>query len=250
MILVTGPTGSGKTTTLYAALERINSSEKKIITIEDPVEYRLSGVTQMQVKPSIELTFARGLRHIVRQDPDVVLVGEIRDRETAEIAVHAALTGHLVFSTLHTNDASGAVTRLLEMGIEDFLLASAIIGIVAQRLVRRICPACRTPLPPGYRMEEWRLIRNGMGSGQEPEQLFTGQGCPACAQTGYQGRTGIYEFLTIDDVIRPFILQRADASTLQQQAVGQGMKTLAADGWSKVAQGVTTVEEVLRVTQE
>jgi general secretion pathway protein E len=250
MILVTGPTGSGKTTTLYAALESINSSEKKIITIEDPVEYRLSGVTQMQVKPAIELTFARGLRHIVRQDPDVVLVGEIRDRETAEIAVHAALTGHLVFSTLHTNDASGAVTRLLEMGIEDFLLASAILGIVAQRLVRRICPECRTPLPSGYKMEEWRLIRNGMGSGQEPEQLFTGQGCPACSQTGYQGRTGIYEFLIIDDAIRPLILQRADASTLRQQAVGQGMKTMAADGWDKVAQGLTTVEEVLRVTQE
>ena len=165
MILVTGPTGSGKTTTLYAALERINSSEKKIITIEDPVEYRLSGVTQMQVKPTIGLTFARGLRHIVRQDPDVVLVGEIRDRETAEIAIHAALTGHLVFSTLHTNDASGAVTRLLEMGIEDFLLASAILGILAQRLVRLICPECRTPLPGGYEAEEWRLVRNGAGPG-------------------------------------------------------------------------------------
>ena len=151
MILVTGPTGSGKTTTLYAALESINSSEKKIITIEDPVEYRLAGVTQMQVKSSIGLTFARALRHIVRQDPDVVLVGEIRDRETAEIAVHAALTGHLVFSTLHTNDAAGAITRLLEMGIEDFLLASAILGILAQRLVRLICPECRTALPPGLR---------------------------------------------------------------------------------------------------
>jgi general secretion pathway protein E len=250
MILVTGPTGSGKTTTLYAALESINSSEKKIITIEDPVEYRLAGITQMQVKSSIDLTFARALRHIVRQDPDVVLVGEIRDRETAEIAVHAALTGHLVFSTLHTNDASGAVTRLLEMGIEDFLLASAILGIIAQRLVRRICPECRTPVPPGYKMEEWRLIRDSMDWGTKPEQLFTGQGCPACAQTGYQGRTGIYEFLLVDDAIRPLILQRADASTLRQRAVGQGMKTMAADGWDKVAQGVTTVEEVLRVTQE
>jgi general secretion pathway protein E len=250
MILVTGPTGSGKTTTLYAALESINSSEKKIITIEDPVEYRLAGITQMQVKSSIDLTFARALRHIVRQDPDVVLVGEIRDRETAEIAVHAALTGHLVFSTLHTNDASGAVTRLLEMGIEDFLLASAILGIIAQRLVRCICPECRTPVPPGYKMEEWRLIRDGMDWGTKPEQLFTGQGCPACARTGYQGRTGIYEFLLVDDAIRPLILQRADASTLRQRAVGQGMKTMAADGWDKVAQGITTVEEVLRVTQE
>ena len=250
MILVTGPTGSGKTTTLYAALESINSPEKKIITIEDPVEYRLAGVTQMQVKSSIGLTFARGLRHIVRQDPDVVLVGEIRDRETAEIAIHAALTGHLVFSTLHTNDASGAVTRLLEMGIEDFLLASAILGILAQRLVRLICPECRAPLPPGYKVEEWRLLRNGIGSEKEPEQLFAGQGCPACAHTGYQGRSGIYEFLIVDDAIRPLILKRADANTLRQTAIAQGMRTMAADGWSKVAQGRTTVEEVLRVTQE
>jgi general secretion pathway protein E len=250
MVLVTGPTGSGKTTTLYAALERINSPEKKIITIEDPVEYRLSGVTQMQVKPAIGLTFARGLRHIVRQDPDVVLVGEIRDRETAEIAIHAALTGHLVFSTLHTNDSAGAVARLLEMGIEDFLLASAILGILAQRLVRLICPECRQAIPPGYEAEEWRLVRDGMGPGQKPEHLFRGRGCPACAETGYQGRTGIYEFLIVDEVIRPFILQRADANTLRQQAIGQGMKTLAADGWSKVAEGRTTVEEILRVTQE
>ncbi len=250
MILVTGPTGSGKTTTLYAALERINSSEKKIITIEDPVEYRLAGVTQMQVKPTIGLTFARGLRHIVRQDPDVVLVGEIRDRETAEIAVHAALTGHLVFSTLHTNDASGAVTRLLEMGIEDFLLASAILGILAQRLVRLICPECRAPLPGGSDAEEWRLVRNALGPEKQPEQLFTGQGCPACAHTGYQGRSGIYEFLVVDDAIRPLILQRADASTMRQEAVAQGMQTMAANGWNKVAQGLTTVEEVLRVTQE
>jgi general secretion pathway protein E len=250
MILVTGPTGSGKTTTLYAALERINSSGKKIITIEDPVEYRLAGVTQMQVKPTIGLTFARGLRHIVRQDPDVVLVGEIRDRETAEIAVHAALTGHLVFSTLHTNDASGAVTRLLEMGIEDFLLASAILGILAQRLVRLICPECRTPLPGGYEAEEWRLVRNALGPERQPEQLFTGQGCPACAQTGYQGRSGIYEFLVVNEGIRPLILQRADANTLRQQAIDQGMQTMAANGWDKVAQGLTTAQEVLRVTQE
>jgi general secretion pathway protein E len=250
MILVTGPTGSGKTTTLYAALERINSSGKKIITIEDPVEYRLSGVTQMQVKPTIGLTFARGLRHIVRQDPDVVLVGEIRDRETAEIAVHAALTGHLVFSTLHTNDASGAVARLLEMGIEDFLLASAILGILAQRLVRLICPECRTPLPGGYEAEEWRLVRNALDPEKQPEQLFTGQGCPACAQTGYQGRSGIYEFLIVNEGIRPLILQRADANTLRQRAIEQGMQTMAANGWDKVAQGLTTAQEVLRVTQE
>jgi general secretion pathway protein E len=251
MILVTGPTGSGKTTTLYAALETINSPEKKIITIEDPVEYRLSGVTQMQVKPAIGLTFARGLRHIVRQDPDVVLVGEIRDRETAEIAVHAALTGHLVFSTLHTNDAAGAIARLLEMGIEDFLLASAILGILAQRLVRLICPECRTAVPPSLAQEEWHQIGNGAGpSAQEPEQLYIGPGCSACAHTGYQGRTGIYELLPVDGLIRELILQRADASTLRQRAISQGMQTLVGDGWHKVAQGLTTVQEVLRVTQE
>jgi general secretion pathway protein E len=251
MILVTGPTGSGKTTTLYAALETINSAEKKIITIEDPVEYRLSGVTQIQVKPGIGLTFTRGLRHIVRQDPDVVLVGEIRDRETAEIAVHAALTGHLVFSTLHTNDATGAITRLLEMGIEDFLLASAILGILAQRLVRLICPECRAILPANLAAEEWRQVRHGQDMATKaPERLFVGQGCPACAHTGYQGRSGIYELLLVDEAIRELIIQRADAGTLRHKAVELGMTTLAGDGWQKVAQGLTTVQEVLRVTQE
>jgi general secretion pathway protein E len=246
MILVTGPTGSGKTTTLYAALERINSPEKKIITIEDPVEYRLSGVTQMQVKPAIGLTFARGLRHIVRQDPDVVLVGEIRDRETAEIAVHAALTGHLVFSTLHTNDAAGAVTRLLEMGIEDFLLSSAVMGVLAQRLVRLICTECKVALSPEAGLEE---ARNGVPENL-PERIFIGQGCPACAQTGYQGRTGIYELLLVDEAVRQLVLRRADAVALRSAAISQGMLTLAEDGWAKVAQGLTTTQEVLRVTQE
>jgi general secretion pathway protein E len=245
MLLVTGPTGSGKTTTLYAALERINSPDKKIITIEDPVEYRLSGVTQMQVKPAINLTFARGLRHIVRQDPDVVLVGEIRDRETAEIAVHAALTGHLVFSTLHTNDAAGAVTRLLEMDVEDFLLASAVIGILAQRLVRLICPECKVPLSAAMVTE----LQNEI-PGNLPERLFVGQGCLACAHTGYQGRTGIYELLPVDEAIRQLILRRADAAAIRQTAISQGMQTLAGDGWVKVAQGLTTSQEVLRVTQE
>jgi len=246
MLLVTGPTGSGKTTTLYAALERINSPEKKIITIEDPVEYRLGGVTQMQVKPSINLTFARGLRHIVRQDPDVVLVGEIRDRETAEIAIHAALTGHLVFSTLHTNDAAGAITRLLEMGIEDFLLASAVLGIMAQRLVRLICPECKTALPPGAGLEE---IRGDMPANL-PERLYEGKGCPACAQTGYAGRTGIYELLLVEENIRQLILRHAEATALRAAAISQGMQTMADDGWAKVAQGMTTIPEVLRVTQE
>lgn len=249
MLLVTGPTGSGKTTTLYAALELINAPEKKIITIEDPVEYRLAGVIQMQVKPSIDLTFARGLRHIVRQDPDVVLVGEIRDRETADIAVHAALTGHLVFSTLHTNDAPGAITRLMEMGIEEFLLSSAVLGILAQRLVRLICPECREPLPREIATREISRARNGAFPG-DLQQLYKGAGCPACAHTGYQGRSGIYELLLIDDELRRLILARADAANLRQAAINNGMLTLAADGWRKVAQGLTTVEEVLRVTQE
>ena len=249
MLLVTGPTGSGKTTTLYAALEVINSPDKKIITIEDPVEYRLMGVTQMQVKPTIGLTFARGLRHIVRQDPDVVLVGEIRDRETAEIAIHAALTGHLVFSTLHTNDAAGAVTRLLEMGIEDFLLASAVLGILAQRLVRLICPECKAPMSAAAIQEEIRSDRHGLPAWQ-PEHLFEGKGCPACAHTGYQGRTGIYELLLVDEAIRQLILRRAEAAAIRQMAVNQGMQTIAEDGWSKVSQGLTTTQEVLRVTQE
>jgi general secretion pathway protein E len=249
MLLVTGPTGSGKTTTLYAALERINSPDKKIITIEDPVEYRLAGVTQMQVKPAIGLTFARGLRHIVRQDPDVVLVGEIRDRETAEIAVHAALTGHLVFSTLHTNDASGAITRLLEMGVEDFLLASAVLGIMAQRLVRLICPECKAPMSGAVFPEEIRRDRDGLPA-WKPEHLFEGKGCPACAHTGYQGRSGIYELLPVDEAIRQLILHRSEAAAIRQMAIKQGMQTMAEDGWSKVAQGLTTTQEVLRVTQE
>jgi general secretion pathway protein E len=246
MILVTGPTGSGKTTTLYAALERINAPDKKIITVEDPVEYRLSGVTQMQVKPAIGLTFALGLRHIVRQDPDVVLVGEIRDQETAEIAVHAALTGHLVFSTLHTNDAAGAITRMLEMGIEDFLLASAVVGILAQRLVRLVCPECRVSVP-------LEMEGDGQAAGLSaslPDTQFVGQGCPACAHTGYRGRSGIYELLLVNEEIRQLILKRADAMSLRQAAMSGGMRTLAEDGWSKVAQGLTTYQEVLRVTQE
>jgi len=239
MILVTGPTGSGKTTTLYAALERINSVEKKIITVEDPVEYRMAGVIQMQVKPDIGLTFARGLRHIVRQDPDVILVGEIRDRETAEIAIHAALTGHLVFSTLHTNDAPGAVTRLLEMGIEDYLLSSALLGVLAQRLVRLICPQCKVPAPPGEGVA-WA----------EGATVYRGRGCEACAHTGYQGRTGIYELLVMNDALRQLILRRADAVTLRQAAQEAGMRSLAADGWAKVKAGLTTPQEVLRVTHE
>ncbi len=244
MILVTGPTGSGKTTTLYAALERINTPEKKIITIEDPVEYRLAGVTQVQVLPKIGLTFANGLRHIVRQDPDVILIGEIRDRETAEIAVHAALTGHLVFSTIHTNDAAGAVTRLLEMGIEDYLLASAAVGFMAQRLVRLICPHCREPLA----RSAGEVIPEGAAGALAGS--FIGRGCEHCNHTGYQGRCGIYELFLVDEPIRQLILSRADAMTLRQTAQQRGMRTLIEDGWDKVAQGKTSIQELLRVTQE
>jgi general secretion pathway protein E len=234
MILVTGPTGSGKTTTLYAALHRINSPEKKIITIEDPVEYQLTGVNQIHVKPQIGLTFANGLRSIVRQDPDVIMVGEIRDFETAEIAVQAALTGHLVFSTLHTNDAAGAVSRLLEMGVEDYLLASSLLGVLAQRLVRRLCLRCRRPA-------ERDLDGNAS---------YEAQGCEECSMTGYRGRTGIYELLVVNDEIRKLVLKRASADVVRAAAVSLGMRTLRDDGRRQVRAGTTTVSELLRVTQE
>ncbi len=243
MILVTGPTGSGKTTTLYGALDKINSPEKKIITIEDPVEYQLFGVNQIHVKPQIGLTFANGLRSIVRQDPDVIMVGEIRDAETAEIAIQAALTGHLVFSTLHTNDAAGAVSRLLEMGVEDYLLASSLLGVLAQRLVRQVCKKCRQPaeLAAG-------VLREIGGDGGA--QAVEGKGCEECSQTGYRGRSGIYELLLVNEVVRPLILKRSSADIIRDAAVQQGMRTLREDGWQKVRTGVTTVAEVVRVTQE
>ncbi|MBI5378878.1 MAG: type II secretion system ATPase GspE [Nitrospirae bacterium] len=245
IILVTGPTGSGKTTTLYAALEKINSTEKKIITIEDPIEYQLHGVNQIQVKPQIGLTFANGLRSIVRQDPDIIMVGEIRDAETAEIAIQSALTGHLVFSTLHTNDAPGAITRLLEMGIEDYLLASSLLGVLAQRLVRVICLACKERYLP----EEQVLAEIGL-SGDRGKPFFRGRGCEACAQTGYRGRIGIFEWLPMGEEVRKSTLQRADAGALRERAVSLGMRTLREDGWQKVRQGLTTIEEVVRVTKE
>ena len=241
MVLVTGPTGSGKTTTLYGALDKINSPDKKIITIEDPVEYQLFGVNQIHVKPAIGLTFANGLRSIVRQDPDVIMVGEIRDAETAEIAIQAALTGHLVFSTLHTNDAAGAVSRLLEMGVEDYLLASSLLGVLAQRLVRRVCEKCRRPitLAPG--------VAHEVGSGG---QAFEGAGCEDCSRTGYRGRAGIYELLVMSDAVRQLILKRSSADAIRDAAVGEGMRTLRDDGWRQVRAGLTTVAEVVRVTQE
>jgi len=248
IILVTGPTGSGKTTTLYAGLSRINSTDKNIITIEDPIEYQLHGVGQIQVNPKIELTFAGGLRSILRQDPDVIMVGEIRDAETAKIAIQAALTGHLVFSTLHTNDSCGAITRLIEMGIEPFLVASSVIAVMAQRLLRRVCPSCREPYRPS--VEEMRQL--GVSSDDlEGHQVYRpGPGCADCKQTGYRGRLGIHELLVIDDEVRNLTMKSADSSSIRRVAAAKGMNSLREDGAAKVLAGQTTIEEVLRVTQE
>ncbi len=245
VLLVTGPTGSGKTTTLYAALDKINAPEKKIITIEDPVEYQLKGINQIAVRPKIGLTFAGGLRHIVRQDPDVIMVGEIRDLETAEIAVHAALTGHLVFSTLHTNDAPGAITRLQDMGVEPYLIASVLSGVLAQRLVRRICQNCRVPDTP----DPADLLAIGVSDGHGVE-LYRGQGCEACRKTGYKGRVGIYELFIITEEVRSLILRKASTGEIRRAAVEHGMVTLREDAWLKARAGLTTVDEILRVTQE
>jgi general secretion pathway protein E len=248
IILVTGPTGSGKTTTLYGALQKINSNEKNIITIEDPIEYQLAGVGQMQVNPKIELTFANGLRSILRQDPDVIMVGEIRDMETAEIAIHAALTGHLVFSTLHTNDSFGAVTRLVDMGIEPFLVSSSVIAVMAQRLVRRVCAKCRTPVQPSS--EQLRELGISPAEAAQGTVFHPGAGCPQCKQTGYRGRIGIHELLIVDDDVRSLIMKNSDAATIRRDATSRGMPTLRDDGTRKVLEGLTTIEEVMRVTQE
>jgi general secretion pathway protein E len=248
MILVTGPTGSGKTTTLYGALDKINSPDKKIITIEDPVEYQLRGVNQIHVKPQIGLTFSSGLRSIVRQDPDVIMVGEIRDYETAEIAVQAALTGHLVFSTLHTNDAAGAVSRLLEMGVEDYLLASSLLGVMAQRLVRNLCRHCRRPVEMAIPSRANGAPVNG--NGDVPTAVYEATGCDECASTGYRGRNGIFELLMVNEGVRQLILKRSSADIIKNCAVQQGMRTLREDGWRKVREGATSVSEVLRVTQD
>lgn len=242
MILITGPTGSGKTTTLYASLDRINSPDKKIITIEEPVEYLMKGINQIQVKPKIGLTFASGLRHIVRQDPDVIMVGEIRDLETAGIAIHAALTGHLIFSTLHTNDAPGAMTRLMDMGVENYLVSSTLIGVVAQRLVRRICNSCKVE----YRVPE--ELKKELRINQDI--LWRGTGCERCSNTGYRGRIGIFELLVVNDDIRNMIMAKATSRELKEKAISLGMKTLRQDGIEKVMKGITTAEEVLRVTQQ
>jgi len=243
ILLVTGPTGSGKTTTLYAALNRINSMEKNIITIEDPIEYELKGVGQIQVNPKTELTFARGLRSVLRHDPDIIMVGEIRDLETVEIAIQASLTGHLVFSTLHTNDATGALTRLVDMGVEPFLIASSLLAVLAQRLVRRICPDCKEPFHP----EEATLEELGLPKDQV---FYHGRGCEACMQSGYRGRSGIFELLVMDNDTRHLLTSGADSVKMKDMAVRNGMATLFEDGLLKVKTGLTTLNEVLRVTQE
>lgn len=246
IFLVTGPTGSGKSTSLYAFLSTINSVTKRIITIEEPVEYELKGINQIAVRSDIGLTFAMGLRHILRQDPNVIMVGEIRDLETAEIAIRAALTGHLVFSTLHTNDAPSAFTRLVDMGIEPFLVASSVEAVLAQRLVRTICPKCKTlqNVQPDY------LRRISFPEEKIPTAKFwKGAGCEDCRQLGYQGRMGIYELLFVEEGIRSLILQRADSASIARKALENGMRTLRDDGWKKVEAGKTTIEEVLRVTQ-
>jgi len=247
ILLVTGPTGSGKTTTLYAALSRINSDDVNIITVEDPIEYQLRGIGQIQVNAKIDLTFAAGLRSILRQDPDVIMVGEVRDLETAEIAIQASLTGHLVFSTLHTNDAAGAVTRLVDMGVEPFLVASSVLAILAQRLVRVLCPACREAYAPA--VEE--LQQFGLTAAELPEgRLYRAAGCAACKSTGYRGRSGIYELLLVDERVRQQVMANADAGSIREGARQRGMRTLRDDGIRAMLTGQTSAEEVLRVTQE
>jgi general secretion pathway protein E len=238
MFLVTGPTGSGKSTTLYSVLKRINLPDKKIITIEDPVEYQMDGINQLHVNPQIGLTFASGLRHIVRQDPDVIMVGEIRDRETADIAIRSALTGHLVFSTLHTNDAPSAITRLTDMGVENYLITSSVVAVLAQRLVRMICPGCKVP--------------NGTAISPEGDiiEVFRGAGCPDCNGRGYTSRVGIFEMMPVTDDMRKLIMSNGDATAITHAARRNGMRNLREDGWMKVRDGITTVEEVMRVTQE
>jgi general secretion pathway protein E len=244
IILVTGPTGSGKSTTLSACLVKLNSPTRNIMTVEDPIEYQIPGINQVQVNTKIELTFARALRAFLRQNPDIIMVGEIRDKETAEIAINASLTGHLVLSTLHTNDASGAATRLIDMGVEPFLVASSVLGIVAQRLIRRVCTKCRIPhVPTAFEMKELALDEIPAHA-----QIYKATGCPSCAQSGYAGRTVIHELLVVDDQIRSLIIQNVDAGTIKKAAIQAGMSTLREDGVIKVLEGKTTVDELMRAT--
>ena len=247
IILVTGPTGSGKTTTLYAALSEINTTEKNIITIEDPIEYQLPGISQTQVKPKIGLDFASGLRSILRQDPDIIMVGEIRDLETATIAIQASLTGHLVLSTLHTNDACGALTRLLDLGIEPYLISSSVVAVIAQRLVRLICRNCSEEYIP----DKQSSSQIGLDSEDIAKSTFLrGAGCSECLNTGFKKRSAIFELLVMNDDIQQMVLERTRSGFIKEKAKAQGMVTLAEDGANKVRQGITTVEEILRVTQE
>ena len=247
IIFVTGPTGSGKTTTLYTCLSKINTRDRKIITIEDPIEYEMSGVTQIQVMPEVGLDFARGLRSILRHDPDVIMVGEVRDLETAEIAIRVALTGHLVFSTLHTNDAASGITRLIDIGVEPYLVASSVEAFIAQRLVRVICPDCKYDDRQAP-VELKRLLARELGLKTEDITICRGKGCANCNFTGFFGRTAIYEIITIDDAIKDLIIKKAPAGAIKKTAISRGMRTLAQDGWYKVIQGRTTPEEVMRVT--
>ncbi len=247
VIFVTGPTGSGKSTTLYACLNRINSAEKNVITIEDPIEYQLEGISQIQVASKKGMTFATSLRHVLRQDPDVIMIGEVRDIETARMAIQSSLTGHLVFSTLHTNDSAGAVSRLLDLGVEPYLASSSLIAIIAQRLVRRVCENCKKTIEPSSR--ELRELGLGELSPETNGQFFVGQGCDRCFQTGYRGRTGIYELMLVNEEIQELIYKRETAGTIKKLALEAGMQTLRMDGARKVLAGTTTVSEVLRVTQ-
>jgi general secretion pathway protein E len=245
LILVTGPTGSGKSTTLYSALRQINSKEKNILTLEDPIEYQLEGISQTQVSEKKGMTFASGLRSVLRQDPDVIMVGEIRDHETATMAIQSSLTGHLVFSTLHTNDAASAVTRLLDLGIESYLVASSLVAVLAQRLVRRVCSGCAAPYTPTEAEQMW------LGVGAEKAQgLRLGAGCASCRGTGYRGRLGIFELLVVDDAMRSLVGARATAAEMKDCATRAGMRLLRDDGVRKVLAGETTIPEVERVTMQ
>ncbi|NIP25709.1 MAG: type II secretion system ATPase GspE [Phycisphaerae bacterium] len=248
VIFVTGPTGSGKSTTLYACLNRINSAEKNIMTIEDPIEYQLEGISQMQVASKKGVTFANALRHVLRQDPDVIMIGEVRDIETARMAIQSSLTGHLVFSTLHTNDSAGAVTRLLDLGLEPYLVSSSLIAVIAQRLVRKVCPDCREPAEPSPR-ELRELGIGSSGLADNGGMFYVGRGCERCFQTGFRGRTGVYEIMLINEEIQNLVYKRETAGTIKRVALDAGMQTLRMDGASKVLAGITTVSEVLRVTQ-
>jgi general secretion pathway protein E len=249
IILVTGPTGSGKSTTLYAALQKVNSSQMNVITLEDPIEYQVNGISQIQINEKKGLTFARGLRHLLRQDPDIMMVGEIRDVETARIAIQAALTGHLVYSTLHTNDAASTVTRLVDIGIEPYLVASSLICVIAQRLVRRICPSCKEETEPTpEELRDLKLV--GLSLADFPSgKVWRGRGCPSCFNTGYVDRTGVYEILPVDEVLKDQVMDRKNSSFIKKSAIERGCRTLRMDGAMKVKRGTTTAAEVLRVTQ-